>query len=67
VTFTYSGPGLGPGEGTVTRRGRTVVDRHRDEVGRVEDLLVDERENRVRFLRVGEGGFLGPELADVPA
>jgi len=40
-------------------RGRTVVDRHGDEVGKVEDLLVDERENKVRFLRVGEGGFLG--------
>ncbi len=40
-------------------RGRTVVDRHGENVGRVEDLLVDDREKRVRFLRVGEGGFLG--------
>lgn len=40
-------------------RGRTVVDRHGEEVGRVDDLLVDDRENRVRFPRVGERGLLG--------
>lgn len=40
-------------------RGRTVVDRNEDELGRVDDLLLDDRENRIRFLRVGEGGFLG--------
>lgn len=40
-------------------RGRTVVDRFGEEVGRVDDLMVDDREHKVRFLRVGEGGFLG--------
>jgi sporulation protein YlmC with PRC-barrel domain len=40
-------------------RGRTVVDRHGDEVGRVDDLLIDDREKKVRFLRIAEGGFLG--------
>ncbi len=40
-------------------RGRTVVDRHGEEVGRVDDLLVDDRENRVRFPRVGGSGLLG--------
>jgi sporulation protein YlmC with PRC-barrel domain len=40
-------------------RGRTVLDRNGEDVGRVDDLLVDDREKRVRFLRVGEGGFLG--------
>jgi sporulation protein YlmC with PRC-barrel domain len=40
-------------------RGRTVVDRSGEEVGRVDDLVVDDREERVRFLRVAEGGFLG--------
>ncbi len=40
-------------------RGRAVVDRHGEEVGRVDDLLIDERESKVRFLRVGEGGLLG--------
>jgi len=40
-------------------RSRTVVDRDGEEVGRVDDLLIDDRESKVRFLRVSEGGFLG--------
>ena len=40
-------------------RGRTVVDRNGDEVGKVDGLIVDEAERRVRFLEVGSGGFLG--------
>jgi len=40
-------------------RGRTVVDGSGTEIGTVEDLLVDEDEKKVRFLRVGAGGFLG--------
>lgn len=40
-------------------RGRTVVDRAGDEIGTVDDLYVDERERRVRFLQVAAGGFLG--------
>jgi uncharacterized protein YrrD len=36
-----------------------VVDRHGEEIGSVDDLLMDDRENRVRFLKVGHGGFLG--------
>lgn len=40
-------------------RGRQVVDRNGDEVGKVEGLIIDEQERRVRFLEVGSGGFLG--------
>jgi len=40
-------------------RGRRVADRNGDEIGTVDALMTDERENRVRFLRVGAGGFLG--------
>lgn len=40
-------------------RGRTAVDQDGAEIGTVEDLLVDEHEDRVRFLRIGSGGFLG--------
>jgi sporulation protein YlmC with PRC-barrel domain len=40
-------------------RGRTVVDRNGDEVGKVDGLIIDEGERRVRFLEVGSGGFLG--------
>ncbi|TFV57715.1 PRC-barrel domain containing protein [Geodermatophilus sp. DF01-2] len=40
-------------------RGRTAVDSEGQEIGTVDDLLVDDREERVRFLRVGAGGFLG--------
>lgn len=40
-------------------RGRTVVDRDGHHLGRVDDLLIDDQEERVIFLRVAEGGFLG--------
>lgn len=40
-------------------RGLQVVDRHGEEIGSVDDLLLDDRENRVRFLQVAHGGFLG--------
>ena len=40
-------------------RGHTVVDRDSEELGEVEDLLLDEPEKRVRLLEVASGGFLG--------
>lgn len=40
-------------------RGRKVLDRTGEEIGDVDDLLIDDRENRVRFLQVGHGGLLG--------
>ncbi len=39
--------------------GTTVYDSEGEELGRVEDLYVDEQERKVRFLDVGAGGFLG--------
>ena len=40
-------------------RGRKVVDRQGDEIGHVDALLIDDRESKVRFLRIASGGFLG--------
>ena len=40
-------------------RDRTVVDRDGEEIGEVNDLLIDDRDRRVRFLEVASGGFLG--------
>jgi hypothetical protein len=40
-------------------RGRTVVDANGEEIGRVDGLLVDELERRVRFIRIAAGGVLG--------
>ena len=40
-------------------RGRKVFDSAGEEIGKVDDLLVDDEENKVRFLRIGTGGFLG--------
>lgn len=40
-------------------RGRDVKDRDGADLGKVKDLLVDETENKVRFLEVASGGFLG--------
>src|SRR5665213_1435842 len=40
-------------------RGREVKDRNGEDIGKVADLLVDDREGKVRFLLVEHGGFLG--------
>ena len=36
-----------------------VVDRDGEEIGTVDDLMVDDGGRKVRFLRIEEGGFLG--------
>lgn len=40
-------------------RGDKVFDTNNDEVGDVEDLLIDQQEKKVRYLQIGAGGFLG--------
>ena len=40
-------------------RGRRVLDPEGEEVGEIEDLLIDTRERKVRLLQVASGGFLG--------
>jgi CBS domain-containing protein len=40
-------------------RGRKALDMADEELGRIDDLLIDEREHKVRFLQVASGGFLG--------
>jgi len=40
-------------------RGRTVKDKDGKDVGQVDDLLIDEDDRQVRFMRVESGGFLG--------
>jgi sporulation protein YlmC with PRC-barrel domain len=40
-------------------RGWKVVDRDGEDVGEVDDLMIDDRERKVRFIRVASGGFLG--------
>jgi sporulation protein YlmC with PRC-barrel domain len=40
-------------------RGRRVLDPAGEEVGTVEDLLIDAGERQVRLLQVASGGFLG--------
>ncbi|MEO7015644.1 MAG: PRC-barrel domain-containing protein [Leifsonia sp.] len=40
-------------------RSYSVKDTHGANIGKVDDLLVDLGENKVRFLVVGSGGFLG--------
>lgn len=37
----------------------TVLDREGEELGTVDDLLIDDAEEKVRFLRIRNGGFLG--------
>lgn len=40
-------------------RGRKVRDREDEEIGHVDDLLIDDTDKKVRFLQVAAGGFLG--------
>jgi sporulation protein YlmC with PRC-barrel domain len=40
-------------------RGRDVKDKDGNGIGTVADLLLDDREHKVRFLLVEHGGFLG--------
>src|SRR5690606_41386570 len=40
-------------------RGRKVIDADGNDIGHVDDLMIDDREKKVRFLRVASGGFLG--------
>lgn len=40
-------------------RGRKVIDSANQEIGKVDALLIDEEESKVRFLRLSSGGFLG--------
>src|ERR671938_16859 len=40
-------------------RDRKVVDRDGEELGEVNDLLIDEHDRRVRFFQGASGGFLG--------
>lgn len=55
---------LGDTDQTIARgdediRGRKVKDKNGEDIGKVDDLLVDVRENKVRFLEVASGGLLG--------
>jgi sporulation protein YlmC with PRC-barrel domain len=40
-------------------RGRQVVDTDQQTVGKIDALLVDDKENKIRFLEVASGGVLG--------
>jgi len=40
-------------------RGRAVKDKDGKEIGRVDDLLIDDSDDTIRFMRVESGGFLG--------
>ncbi len=40
-------------------RGFKVLDHQGEDIGEIDDLMIDDRERKVRFLLVGAGGFLG--------
>jgi sporulation protein YlmC with PRC-barrel domain len=46
-------------DGGADIRGRKVIDRDGEQVGTIDDLMIDDRESKVRFLRVTTGGFIG--------
>lgn len=40
-------------------RGSAVIDRYGKKIGKVDDLFLDDRDMKVRFLQVSHGGILG--------
>lgn len=40
-------------------RGRDVIGRDGKKMGTVDDLLMDDRESRIRFVQIAHGGILG--------
>ncbi|MDX2004798.1 MAG: PRC-barrel domain-containing protein [Meiothermus sp.] len=50
---------LTPADPNEDIRGQEVVDSGGERLGRVDELLVDVAQRKVRFLQVGSGGFLG--------
>jgi sporulation protein YlmC with PRC-barrel domain len=40
-------------------RGRTVLDKDGEDIGSIVDLMIDDHEMKIRFLRVGSGGLIG--------
>ena len=40
-------------------RGRMVIDRDGRDIGKIDGLMIDDVERRVRFMEVASGGFLG--------
>ena len=40
-------------------RGRHVVDKNNQPLGKIDALLLDEKEQKIRFFEVASGGFLG--------
>ncbi|MBI1762751.1 MAG: PRC-barrel domain-containing protein [Acidobacteria bacterium] len=46
-------------DGAQDIRRRKVVDSNGEELGKVDDLFVDQGEEKVRFLEISAGGFLG--------
>jgi sporulation protein YlmC with PRC-barrel domain len=39
-------------------RGRRVIDSRGDDMGVIDELLIDDSQKRVRFLRIASGGFM---------
>ncbi len=40
-------------------RGMDVLDNTGQKIGRVDDLMIDSDEQKIRFMQLGSGGFLG--------
>lgn len=43
----------------VDPRGRKVLDRAGEEIGEIDDLMIDGEDEKVRYLHVASGGFVG--------
>lgn len=59
VIFSIRDSGMKIQDSSKDIRGRDVIDRNGEKLGTIDDLLMDDRESRIRFIQVAHGGFLG--------
>jgi len=59
ILVKLSDTSLAFAEGAEDIRGRKVFDSNHEEIGEVNDLFIDQKEEKARFLEVASGGFLG--------
>lgn len=59
VLYSLRVSGLKFADPTKDIRGRTVIDRDGEKMGFVDDLLLDDHNQRIRFVQVAHGGLVG--------
>lgn len=59
VIFSIRDSGMRIKDASKDLRGRDVIDRNGEKMGMINDLLMDDKESRIRFIQIAHGGALG--------